>query len=78
VISTYLRPSSDFGRTITVESFGSGSTALSSLSVSTARLAPSSVVLTVMSEIAPTRAPPIRTSLPTVRFAPLGTSTLSW
>jgi hypothetical protein len=76
VISTYFRPSADFGRMITVESFGSGSTARSSFIPITATLEPSSRRLVVIESTAPTRAPPIRTSLPLTSAAALGASSL--
>ena len=77
MISTYLSPSADFGRMITVESLGSGSTARSSLSPTTATLEPSSWRWAVIESTAPTRVPPIRTSLPLTRFAALGAWSLS-
>jgi hypothetical protein len=73
VISTYLSPSAERGRMSTVESTGSGLTVVSSLSVSTALTEPSLAVTGVMSVTAPTRVPPMRTSLPLTRLAALGT-----
>ena len=78
VISTYLRPSAERGRTISVESCGSGATSRSSVRSSTAIVEPSSCRWAEMSSTKPTRVPPIRTSLPTTRFAALGTSARSW
>ena len=78
MISTYLRPSAERGRTISVESFGSGPASLSSVSVSTAITRPSSSVLGLISVTAPTREPPILTSLPTTSCAALGISALTW
>ena len=77
MISTYLSPSAERGRTISVESLGSGLTLVWSFIVSSAVTEPSlwrlgSIVLTT-----PTREPPIRTSLPLTRLAALGTSALS-
>ena len=72
VSSTYLRPSADRGRTISVESTGTGSTCLSSLRLSRAVDSPVSDGTGVISSITPTRAPPMRTSLPFTRFAALG------
>ena len=77
VISTYLRPSAERGRMSTVESTGSGLTVVSSLSVSSALTEPSLAVTGVMSVTAPTRVPPMRTSLPLTRLAALGTRVLS-
>ena len=77
VISTYLRPSAERGRMSTVESTGSGLTVVSSLSVSSAVTEPSLAVTGVMSVTAPTRVPPMRTSLPLTRLAALGTRVLS-
>jgi hypothetical protein len=48
------------------------------LSPSTATLLPSSRRRVVISLTVPTRAPPMRTSLPTTSAAALGTSALSW
>ena len=72
VISMYLRPSADRGRMIIVESTGSGSTCFSSL-ISTSAVGAESPSLGtgVISETAPTRWPPMRTSLPTTRLAAL-------
>ena len=78
VISTYLRPSADFGRMITVESFGSGLTSRSSLRPISATLVSFSSRFALIESTAPTRAPPIRTSLPLTRFAALGDSSVSW
>ena len=78
MISTYLRPSADFGRMMIVESLGSGSTARSSFMPMTATLEPSSRRRVVIVSTAPTRAPPMRTSLPLTSAAALGASTLSW
>jgi hypothetical protein len=61
----------------TVESRGSGATARSSFRPSTATFVPSSRRRTVIESTVPTRAPPIRTSLPTTRFAALGVSASS-
>jgi hypothetical protein len=77
VIWTYFRPSADRGRMITVESTGSGLTAVSILSVRTAVTEPSGFCLGAMSLTAPTREPPMRTSLPLTRLAAFGTSLLS-
>jgi NAD(P)-dependent dehydrogenase (short-subunit alcohol dehydrogenase family) len=77
VISTYFSPSAERGRMSTVESTGSGLTVVSSLSVSSALTEPSSAVTGVMSVTAPTRVPPMRTSLPLTRLAALGTRVLS-
>ena len=70
MISTYFRPSAERGRMIIVESTGSGSTCSSSFS-STSAVGGSSPSLGtgVISETVPTRWPPMRTSLPTTRFA---------
>jgi hypothetical protein len=77
VISTYFRPSAERGRMIIVESTGSGSTFFSSFSSTSAVGAESPSPATgVISETAPTRWPPIRTSLPTTRFAALLNSAL--
>ena len=77
-ISTYLSPSADRGRMSTVESTGSGLTVVSSLSVSCALTAPVFLSVTgVMSVTAPTRVPPMRTSLPLTRLAASGTRVLS-
>ena len=77
VSSTYFRPSAERGRISTVVSFGSGETARSSLSPSTATLVPSFWRSTVIESTEPTRAPPIRTSLPRTRLAALGVCAFS-
>ncbi len=63
---------------ITVESLGSGATARSSLRPMTATLVPFSSRLVVILSTAPTRVPPMRTSLPLTSAAALGVSSLSW
>ena len=73
-ICRYLRPSAERGRTISVESTGSGSTERSSLSESSAMFWPSSRRSTPIRSIEPTRVPPIRTSFPRTRLAALGSS----
>ena len=78
VISTYLRPSAERGRTISVESRGSGPASLSSVSPSTAITVPSSRVRGLIDVTAPTRVPPTLTSLPTTSCAALGISASSW
>ena len=77
MISTYFSPSAERGRTISVESFGSGSTLFSSFIVITASTLPSAWCTGTMSVTAPTRSPPMRTSLFFTRFAPLGSSALT-
>jgi hypothetical protein len=64
-------------RISSVESFGSGIWSRSSLRPSTAMLEPSSLRWVVIESTVPTRAPPIRTSLPRTSAAALGTSALS-
>ena len=78
VISTYFRPSADFGRTRIRESLGSGSTALSSFIDSSAVTRPLPWFFGVIFSTTPMRAPPMRTSLPLTSCAALGTSALSW
>jgi hypothetical protein len=78
VTSTYLSPSAERGRTSSVESSGSGPASLSSVRVSTAITVPSSSVLGLIFVTAPTREPPILTSLPTTSCAALGTSASTW
>ena len=78
MISTYLRPSADFGRMITVESLGSGLTPRSSLRPISATLVSFSSRFALIESTAPTRVPPIRTSLPLTRLAALGDSSVSW
>jgi len=68
-----LSPSADRGRTITVESTGSGLIVVSSLRSSRATTEPSLRTTGVIASSVPTRVPPIRTSLPTTRFAAFGT-----
>jgi hypothetical protein len=63
---------------ITVESLGRGATARSSFSPITATLVLSSRRLAVIESTAPTRVPPMRTSLPLTSAAALGASSLSW
>ncbi len=76
--STYFRPSAERERTSSEESLGSGPASLSSVSPSTAITVPSRSVLGVILVTAPTREPPILTSLPTTSWAALGTSALTW
>ena len=78
VISTYLRPSAERGRTISVESCGSGPASRSSVRSRIAMVVPSSCRSPEMPLTKPTREPPICTSLPTTRLAALGTSARSW
>ena len=77
VISTYLRPSAERGRMSTVEFFGSGLIEVWSLSLSCAVTVPSLCACGVIVSTTPTRAPPMRTSLPRTRLAALGTSAVS-
>ena len=77
VSSTYFRPSAERERTTTVVSTGSGLTVVSSFSVSRADTRPPTPFLGSIFVTAPTRVPPRRTSLPTTRFAALGTCALS-
>ena len=78
VISTYLRPSADRGRTISVESSGSGPASLSSVRSTTAITRPLSSWRGLIAVTAPMRVPPTLTSLPTVSWAALGSSALTW
>jgi hypothetical protein len=73
VIWTYFRPSAERGRIMIVEFFGSGSTLVSSFSLRSAEVEPFSAWTTSIALRVPTRAPPIRTSLPRTRPAALGT-----
>ena len=75
-ICRYLRPSGDFGRMIIVELTGSGSTFLSRLRLSSAATSPLPVCTGTTDLTTPTRAPPIRTSLPLTRALALGTRAL--
>ena len=77
VISTYFRPSAERVRMRTFESSGSGLTWRSSLRASTATVEPSRRRSAVIDSTVPTRAPPMRTSLPRTRLAALGTCALS-
>lgn len=73
MISRYLRPTAERGRTINVELSGSGSMSVSSFSVSLAVTLPFLCTTGSIAEIIPTREPPIRTSLPVTRLAASGT-----
>ena len=75
VISTYLSPSDDFGRTLTTLSTGSWLEVSSSASSSRAPVEPSSRAIAPILRTMPTRAPPIRTSLPAIRPAASGSTT---
>ena len=78
--STYLSPSAERGRTLTVLSFDSGSTTLSSfieISATERRSPPTSTVFGVISSTTPTRKPPTRTSLPFRSLAPEGSTALT-
>ena len=77
VISTYLSPSAERGRTISVESAGSGRSPGSSSSSSTALTEPFSCVRVEIPLTTPARAPPMRTSLPRTSPAAFGTSASS-
>ena len=77
VSSTYFRPSADRGRTMTVESIGSGLTVVSSFSPSCAVTVPLRLRTGSIESTTPTRVPPRRTSLPFTRLAALGTLTFS-
>ena len=77
VSSTYLTPSAERGRIRIVESLGTSPCALSSSSVTSAPVVPSSSRTGRMSLTTPMREPPLRTSLPLIRFAPLATRTLT-
>ena len=70
--STYLRPSAERGRTISVESRRQRAGVLVQRQPRTAITLPSGSVLGLISVTAPTREPPILTSLPTTSWAPLG------
>jgi hypothetical protein len=77
VISTYFSPSAERGRISSVESSGSGSTSGSSSSCSCAVADPSGFESASMLLTTPTRAPPMRTSLPRTSPAEFGTSAVS-
>jgi hypothetical protein len=72
-----LSPSADVGRTTNVESIGSGSSSSSSFMTISAEERPSPSRIAPTSVTTPTRAPPIRTSLPATRLAALGRFALS-
>ena len=74
VISMYFSPSADRGRTMIVESTGSGLIRVSSFRSSFAITDPSSCWTGVILSTTPTRRPPIRTSLPFTRLVATGTS----
>ena len=77
VSCTYLRPSAERERMRMVLSMGSGWTLLSSFIVRIAIAPPPRCRTGLTESTAPTRWPPIRTSLPGTRFAALGTWALS-
>ncbi len=74
VSSTYFRPIVERGRTITVESTGSGLTSVSSFTWSLAVTLPSLYACGSILSMIPTRSPPTRTSLPVTRFDAFGSS----
>ena len=78
VICTYLRPSAERGRTMTRRVDRQRLDVVSSLRSSRAATEPFLRTTGVIASTVPTRVPPIRTSLPTTRFAAFGTSALSW
>ena len=73
VSSTYFRPSADFGRTMNVVSTGSGWMSRSSFRSRRALGLPLALGTGLILLTVPTRAPPIRTSLPFTRLAAFGT-----
>ena len=75
-ICRYLSPSGDLGRTIIVESTGTGSAILSRLRLSSAANLPSGSWTGFTALTTPTRAPPIRTSLPLTSACASGTRAL--
>jgi hypothetical protein len=75
-ICRYLRPSGDLGRMIIVELAGIGSAPLSRLRSSSAAIAPLPSCTGFTSLTTPTRAPPIRTSLPLTSAFAFGTRAL--
>jgi hypothetical protein len=77
VISTYLSPSAERDRTISVESDGSSSTFFWSFIRIRALVLPFSCRSGVISLMTPIRKPPTRTSLPSTRFAAFGRSALT-
>ncbi len=70
----YFSPSADRGRTMIVESTGSGLIRVSSFRSSFAITDPSSCWTGVILSTTPTRSPPIRASLPFTTLVATGTS----